>query len=45
MFNFDYITKEGIIQNGQKSLTICIDINNWRFWIWKNKCITEPNKS
>ena len=31
MFNFDYVTKEDI--NKHNPLW---NINNWRFWIWKN---------
>ena len=34
MINFDDVTKEKILQN---MATECMNVNNWRFCIWKNK--------
>ena len=44
MIHFDYITKENIKEKdstlAKNSWSFRLNINNWRFWIWKSKRIT-----
>ena len=35
--------KQNIIQSGIYSQSSIQNINNWRLWIWKNKCIIKFN--
>ena len=48
MFNLDYISKEKITEHNLKmdrdSQSSTSNINDWRLWIWKKKCIVKFNK-
>ena len=43
MFNFDYVTNEGIKERNPNWPEFST-LNILRFWIQKNKCITKSNK-